>query len=110
MSHSLDTVLITTSLRPEGREVTRRGGALARAAGTRVVPVHGMAIPVWFGEAPLDALGEPGQHSEESTTALGQQIAAEAEQQARRSADGSYVAESPQRDREEIRATTETAS
>lgn len=128
MTHSLDTVLIATSLLPEGREVVRVGGALARAAGARVALVHGMAIPAWFGEAPLDSMGESGEVLKESYTALRQEIAdetreagirdaelvgssLEAGQQTRRSADWTFVAdEQPQPTREESRDTTETAT
>lgn len=78
MTHSLDTVLIATSLLPEGREVVRVGGALARATGARVAMVHGMAIPAWFGEAPLDSMGESGKSLQECYTALRQEIADEA--------------------------------
>lgn len=83
MTYSFDTVLIATSLLPEGREVTRTGGALARAAGAKVALVHGMAMPVWFGEAPLNSfatssLGELDRLLEKSKSALRQDLADEA--------------------------------
>lgn len=92
MTYSLDTVLIATSLLPEGREVTRIGGALARAAGARVALVHGMAMPMWLGEASLSSvamgsLGETDRVLEESKTALRQELVDEARETGIRDSD-----------------------
>ena len=97
MTHSLDTVLIATSLLPEGREVVRAGGALARAAGARAALVHGMAIPAWFGEAPLESMGESGDILRKSHTALRQEIAEEARNAGIRDAElvGSFLEAGP---------------